>query len=113
MVTAWFGPTVSKTIAVGAGCIDIPDDTGSPLPAKTVDWQPAGPTYTSGGWATATDCGYTTYYTYTETSADCTNFNREAKWQSGLSYSGQGHWATDVQVPCNHATVNTLYRLLN
>jgi N-acetylmuramoyl-L-alanine amidase len=108
---AWFGPTVSKTIEVGSGPIEPPDNTGSALAAKTVDWQAGLPTYMSGGWTSTAVCGYTEYYTYTENSA-CTNFNREAKWQSGQSFSGRGHWTTDVQIPCNYGTVNTLYRVL-
>lgn len=107
----WFGPAISKQIAVGNGVIEPPDITGSALPAKTFDWQNGVPTYMSGGWVSTSTCGYPEWYTYTESSA-CVNFNRDAKWQSSQSYPGRGHWATDVQVPCNYATVNTRYALM-
>jgi len=106
---AWFGPTVSKPIAVSSGPADPPENRGISIGNYTYDWT-GNQTYFSGGWATHTGCGYTAWYTYVDNTS-CTNFNREAKWQPGPSWSGRGYCATDVQVPCQYATVNAGYTL--
>lgn len=108
---AWFGPIVRKVITVGGAPVEPPDNTGAALGGKTVDSQPALPTYLSDGWVSSGECGYPSYYSYTET-PDCTSFDRAIKWQSAQSYSGRGHWTTDVQVPCVGATVKAKYTLL-
>ena len=107
---AWFGPVVRKTIVVDDGAPAPPDETGSALGGKTFDWESV-PTSSSVGWTATSQCGYPSLYTSTET-ADCTNVNRELKWQSVATYSGRGHATTEVQVPCVGATVNAKYTMM-
>ena len=110
----WFGPTVTKQIAVGDGPVEPPDNTGSPLPAKTIDWQ-SNPTSYVSGWATKTCTGnISEWYTYgvNITGQSCTVYDRNLFWNSSQSWSGRGHFATDVQITCS-GTALAKYVMLN
>jgi len=110
---AWFGPVISKSIAVSDSPVDPPENHGTAIAGYTFDWQ-SNPTSAS-AWATNTCTGgISQWYTYGVpiTGKTCTVYDRNLYWNSARSYSGRGHFNTDVQVTCS-GTATAKYVLLN
>ncbi|MGI6296868.1 MAG: N-acetylmuramoyl-L-alanine amidase [Armatimonadota bacterium] len=90
---AWFGPTVSKSIAVsgsGGGVVDPPEETGVSTPGFTYNWE-GRPSHN--GFAAEGE----ELYIY-EHLVDCTARGFNATWNPGFTWSGRGHVVTDFYV---------------
>lgn len=104
---AWFGPTVSKQIAVGNGAVDPPEQTGSAITSYTNDWTGT-PTSFTNTWATATN----EWYVYDHVVTACGNRGYVANWNPGFSWSGRGQVHTDFTVG-SHGTSRILVHSRN
>ncbi len=89
---AWFGPTVTKQIAVGTGVVDPPEQTGSVINSYTYDWT-SNPTSFTNTWATASN----EWYIYDHLT-DCSNRGYKAYWNPGFTWNGRGQVHYDFYV---------------
>lgn len=89
---AWFGPTVSKSIAVsgsgGGTVVDPPEETGASTPGLTHDWTGKPP---QNGWAVDA----AGWYIIDHFQLDCEKRGFNATWDPGFTWSGRGHVVTD------------------
>lgn len=113
----WFGVTLSKQILVSGGggvtCGAADNNQGHSIAGYTVDWQ-SNPT-SAANWGTGTCTGgISEWKTWgvNITGKTCTVYDRNLYWNSAKSWSGRGHFNTDVQVTCS-GTATAKYVLLN